>query len=135
MALQYSATLYHARLDLIESTLTTTANLAIRSGTLPANCAAANAGTVLATVPLTSDWMAAAAAGAKSKSGTWQDTSADNPGTATHFRMYTTAADTGVCHVQGTVGVGTGDLQVDSTTFASGQAFTINSFTITTANQ
>jgi len=132
MALQLSTTVLNARLDAIESTIGTSPIMKVRTGAAPANCAAADTGTVLATLTLPSDWMAAASAGAKAKSGTWQDTSADATGTAAHFRIYDSGGTT--CHIQGTVGVGTGDLQVDNTSFATGQAFTVTSFTITDPN-
>ena len=78
--------------------------------------------------------MAAASSGSKAKSGTWQDTSADATGTAAHFRIYDSGGTT--CHLQGTVTAtgGGGDMTVDNTSFASGQSFTINSFTLTDAN-
>lgn len=78
--------------------------------------------------------MAAASGGAKSMTGTWQDTSADATGTAAHFRIY--ASDGTTCHIQGTVTVtgGGGDLQVDSTSITTAQQFTVTSFTITSAN-
>ncbi len=76
--------------------------------------------------------MAAASAGSKAKSGTWQDTSADNTGTAAHFRIYDSGGTT--CHLQGTVGTSGTDLVVDSTSFTAGQSFTISSFTLTDGN-
>lgn len=65
MALKYSVTVRNARLDAIETTIGTSAILKIRTGAPPANCAAADSGTVLSTVNLPSDWMAAAASGEK----------------------------------------------------------------------
>lgn len=132
MAIQLSVAVRNARLDAIESTIGTSAVLKIRSGSAPADCATADAGTVLATLSLPSDWMAAASSGAKAKSGTWQDTSADATGTAAHFRIY--ASDGTTCGLQGTCGIGTGDLQLDNTSLASGQSFTITSFTLTDGN-
>ena len=134
MAVQLSTTVRNARLDAIETTISTSPILKIRTGTAPATCATADSGTVLATITLPSDWMAAASAGAKAKSGTWQDSSADATGTAAHFRIYDSGGTT--CHIQGTVTAtgGGGDLTVDNTSFASGQSFTINSFTLTDAN-
>lgn len=131
MALQFSATVRNALLDVIESTIGATAVLKIRSGAAPANVATADSGTVLATLTLPSDWMAAASAGSKAKSGTWEDTSADATGTAAHFRLY--ASDGTTAHVQGTVTAtgGGGDMTVDNTSFASGQAFTVTGFTLT----
>ncbi len=135
MALKYSVTVRNARLDAIETTIGTSAILKIRTGAPPANCAAADSGTVLSTVNLPSDWMAAAASGEKSKSGTWEDTSADATGTAAHFRIYDSGGST--CHIQGTVtsvATGTGDMLVDNDAFAAGQNFTVSSFKITSAN-
>jgi hypothetical protein len=135
MALKYSVTVRNARLDAIETTIGTSAILKIRTGAPPANCAAADSGTVLSTVNLPSDWMAAAASGEKLKSGTWEDTSADATGTAAHFRIYDSGGST--CHIQGTVtsvATGTGDMLVDNDAFAAGQNFTVSSFKITSAN-
>lgn len=132
MAIQLSTAVRNARLDAIETTVGTSAVLKIRTGAQPADCATADSGTVLATLSLPSDWLAAASGGSKAKSGTWQDTSADATGTAAHFRIY--ASDGTTCHMQGSVGVGSGDLQLDSTSITSGQQITITSFSITDGN-
>jgi hypothetical protein len=97
-------------------------------------CGTADSGTVLATMTLPSDWLAAAASGSKAKSGTWQDASADAAGTAAHFRIY--ASDGTTCHIQGSVTAtgGGGDLTLDNTSFAATQAFTVTSFTLTDGN-
>jgi hypothetical protein len=78
--------------------------------------------------------MAAASGGSKAKSGTWDDTSADNTGTAAHFRVY--AFDGVTCGLQGTVtGTGGGgDMTLDNTSIISGQYITITSFTLTDGN-
>lgn len=99
MTLQYSVAVRNAKLDAIETTIGTSAVLKIRTGAAPADCAAADSGTVLATLALPSDYFAAASGGAKAKSGTWEDTSADAAGTAAHFRLY--ASDGTTCHAQG----------------------------------
>lgn len=134
MSLQLSVAVRNARLDAIESTVGTSAVMKIFTGSAPANCATADSGTVLATLSLPSDWMAAASSGSKAKSGTWQDTSADATGTAAHFRVY--ASDGTTCHMQGTVTItgGGGDLEVDNVSFASGQSFTVTAFTLTDGN-
>jgi len=134
MALQYSVTVRNAQLDAIETAVGTSAVLKIRTGSVPATCATADSGTVLATLSLPSDWMAAASSGSKAKSGTWEDTSADATGTAAHWRLY--ASDGTTCHAQGTVTAtgGGGDMTVDNTSFASGQSFTVTAFTITAGN-
>jgi hypothetical protein len=134
MAIQFSAAVRNARLDAIETAISTSAVLKIRTGAAPANVATADSGTVLATLTLPSDWMAAASGGAKAKSGTWQDSSADATGTAAHFRVY--ASDGTTAHIQGTVTLtgGGGDMTVDNTSFASGQNFTVTGFTLTDGN-
>ena len=134
MALQMSVAARNDRLDRIETTVGVSAILKIRTGAVPANCAAADSGTVLATINLPSDWMAAAAAGVKAKSGTWDDTSGDATGTAAHFRLY--ASDGSTCHAQGSVTAtgGGGDLTLDNTSIVVAQAVTITGFTLTEGN-
>jgi hypothetical protein len=134
MALQYSTTVRNSKLDAVETAIGTSPLMRIRTGSAPANCAAADTGTVLAELSLPSDWMAAASSGSKSKSGTWQDTSANNTGTAAHFRVYDTAGTT--AHIQGTVTAtgGGGDLTLDSVSITTGQQVTITTFTLTAGN-
>lgn len=134
MTVQLSVAVRNARLDAIETTIGTSAVLKIRTGAQPANCAAADSGTVLATLSLPSDWMAAASSGAKAMSGTWSDSSADATGTAAHYRLY--ASDGTTCGAQGSVTAtgGGGDLTVDNTSFATGQAFSITAFSFTDGN-
>lgn len=134
MAAQFSVTVRNARLDVIETTIGTAPIIKIRTGAVPANCATADSGTVLATVTLPSDWMSAASNGSKAKLGTWQDASADGTGTAAHFRLY--ASDGTTCHIQGTVTAtgGGGDMTLDNTSLATGQTFTITGFTINEGN-
>ena len=130
MAFQFSTTARNAALDAIETAIGTSAVLKIRSGSVPADCGTADAGTVLATLNLPSDWLAAASGGSKSKSGTWEDASADATGTAAHFRIY--ANDGTTVHMQGTITAtgGGGDMTLDNTSIASGQQVTITSFTL-----
>lgn len=133
MAIQASATLRNALLDAVESTIGVSAVLKIRSGAAPADCAAADSGDVLATLALPEDWMNAANAGSKTLKGTWQDASADNDGTAGHFRIY--AADGTTCHIQGTItatGDG-GDMTLVNTNIAAGQTVNITTFTLNAA--
>lgn len=129
MAFQFSTAVRNASLDAIETTISTAPTLEIRSGTKPADCAAADSGTVLATMTLPADWMAAAASGVKALSGTWEDAEADAAGTAGHFRIKQGAT----CHVQGSVTAtgGGGDMTLDNTSIAVGQQVTITGFNIT----
>jgi hypothetical protein len=134
MALQFSTAVRNARLDAIETAIGVSAVLKIRTGAPPANVGTADSGTVVATIALPADWMAAAASGSKAMLGTWTDSSADAAGTAGHFRIY--ASDGTTAHVQGTVTAtgGGGDMTLDNTVFAAGQSFSVTSFTINEAN-
>jgi hypothetical protein len=136
MAVQLSAAARNAKLDAIETYAGSSCSLEIRTGAQPATCATAGSGTVLATINLPADWMAAASSGSKAKSGTWQDASADASGTAGHFRVYNSQAtkDETTCFIQGSCGLGSGDLQLDNTNIASSQVITITGFTWTEGN-
>lgn len=128
MAFQFSIAARNASLDAIEAAIGVSPTLEIRSGAVPANCAAAASGTVLATLALPSDWIAAASGGAKTLLGTWQDASADASGTAGHFRIN----QGGTCHIQGTVTAtgGGGDMTLDNVSIAATQQVTVTAFTL-----
>jgi hypothetical protein len=132
VSLQYSMTVRNAKLDAVETAVGSSAVLKIRTGPPPANVAAADSGSVLATVSLPADWMDAASGGTKSKAGTWEDTSADADGTAAHFRIY--ASDGVTAHIQGTVGTSGADMIVNTVSFNTGQAFTVDTFAIADNN-
>lgn len=131
MAFQLSMLARNNILNGLETFIGTSAVLKIKTGAPPATCDTADSGTVLATLSLPSDWMAAAANGTKSKSGTWEDASADNTGTAAHWRIY--ASDGTTCHMQGTITAtgGDGDMTLITTSITSGQPITITGFTLT----
>lgn len=130
MAFQFSTAFRNAALDAGEGAIGTSAILKIRSGAAPANVGTADSGTVLATLNLPSDWLAAASGGSKAKSGTWEDTAADATGTAAHFRIY--ASDGTTVHIQGSVTAtgGGGDMTIDNVSIATGQAITVTAFTL-----
>jgi len=132
MALQFSDAVRNARADAVESTTGTAARLQIRSGAVPANCAAADAGTLLCEINLPSDWLSAASGGVKSLAGTWAGTGAA-AGTAAHFRLKNSAGST--THLQGTVTAtgGGGDLTLNNTSIAASQAVSVTTFTLTEA--
>lgn len=137
MAVKLSTALRNARIDAIETLLSagsTTPILKIRDGSVPASAGASEAGTnVLASITLNTNWLNAASGGAATiANGPWTDSSADATGTATFFRIY--ASDGTTCHIQGTVGTSGTDMIVNTTSFVSGQTFTISTFTVTDGN-
>lgn len=131
MALQFKVDLRNTWLDSFESSIGTDAVLKLRTGAAPATVATADSGTVVSTITLPSDWMAAASSGSKAKSGTWSDATADNAGTVAHFRVY--ASDGTTAWAQGTVTNtgGGGDMTLDNVAVNAGQAITITGFTLT----
>lgn len=131
MALQYSVAVRDAQNDALETTIGTAPTLEIRTGAAPANCAAADSGTLLVSMTLPSDWLTASSSGAKSKSGTWSGTAAAT-GTAAHFRIKAGAT----CHQQGTVTAsgGGGDMTLNNTSIASGQTVTVDTYSLTRGN-
>lgn len=131
MSFQFSTAGRNASLDALFTAIGASAILKIRTGAVPANVAAADSGTVLATLNLPSTYMAAASGGSKSKTGTWEDLSADAAGSAGHFRLY--ASDGTTCHIQGTITAtgGGGDMTLDNVVIAAAQAVTITAFTVT----
>lgn len=133
MTLKYSEAIRNARLAVIESQIGAGATLEVRSGAAPASPAAADTGTVLASLSLPDDFMSAPSGGQVTKAGTWSDSAADASGTAGHFRLKDSS---GTCHIQGTISAsgGGGDMIVDSTAFTLGQTFTVVAFTLTSGN-
>lgn len=90
---------------------------------------------MLASVVLPSTCLGAPSAGTCSKSGTWEDTSADASGTATWFRMRQ-ATDAGTTNttderLDGDVGTSGSDLNLDNTVIAVTQQVTITAATFT----
>lgn len=130
MPIKTSDAVAHAALNAFETTVSVSAVVKIFTGAPPANCAAADTGTVLVDMTLPSDWMNNATARSKTKLGTWEDASADATGTAGHFRLYATGGT--VCHMQGTVTVtgDGGDMTINNVSIVSGQPVTVTQFTL-----
>lgn len=131
MAIQLSVATRNGMLDAWETETGASAILKVRTGAQPATCATADSGTVLATLSLPADYMAAASSGTKAKSGTWEDLSADATGTAAHFRVY--KSDAATCTLQGNITAtgGGGDMEVSTVSFTAGDTVTVTTFTLT----
>lgn len=133
MAYQLSVAVRDAQNDALESTIGTSAKLYLRTGSPPADCAAADSGSLLATINLPSDWLAASSGGVKAKSGTWSG-SASAAGDIGHFRIKDSGGTT--THIQGAVTAngGGGDMTFDSITVSLAQPIAVNTFSLTRGN-
>jgi hypothetical protein len=132
MAISYSTAIRNAMLDAITSNVGTTAKLRIYSGTRPANVAAAITGTLLAELTCNATFAPAASGGVLTLNAITQDSSADNTGTATHFRLWNSGAS--VAMLDGDVGTSGSDLNLTTTSITSGQPVSVTSFVITEGN-
>lgn len=99
------------------------------SGSKPSSPNDAASGTLIAEITLPATPWAAVSGKSVSKSGTWEDASADNAGTMGWFRLKN-AADTK--RLDGTVTATSsgGDCEVDNPTLTAGQKFTITGLTL-----
>lgn len=116
--------------DSIATTVGASPQLIAWTGSPPADCAAANAGTAVVIIVLPSTWLNAASSGAASKAGTWS-ANAVTTNTPGHWRLFNSAGST--CHLQGSAGVGSGDMPFSAAP-TSGQTVTIDTFTLTAGN-
>lgn len=130
--MDFGVALRNAWLDAFETHIGTFPRLQFRTGSPPANCAAAGTGTLLASLALPSDWLANASGGTKALAGTWSG-AASAGGTLGHFRLMDT--DETICHMQGTITLtgGGGDMTVDSLSVASGQTIQVDVATLLSA--
>ena len=100
----------------------------VYGGSVPANVAAGHGTDLLATITLAATAFSAAASGvATAKTGTTAETSASS-GTATFFRA---RQNGGTDVIQGTCGVGTFDMNMNTTSIAAGATVSLTSWTIT----
>lgn len=112
----------------------------IYSGSLPADCEAAETGTLLATVVMNATPFGAAAdqiPGARiSVNAVTADTSAATGGTASHFRAYSSNSGTDAsklnCHIQGSAGeaADSTDMTLDVKLIVLGTSVTVTAWTI-----
>ncbi len=107
----------------------------IFDGTIPANCEAANAGTLLATLTPSATAFPASATnasprGAKATANAiTSDTNAAAAGTAQYFRAY--AHDGTTCVIQGNCGTASTDMILNTTSIAAGSTVSCSSWAVT----
>lgn len=104
--------------------------IAIRTGAQPTNVGDADIGTLLGTCTFSNPAFGNAGAvtqGLATANAITSDTSADNSGTAAHFRIKDGSAN---IHSDGTCGLGSGDLSFDNNVIVAGGIIAISSMTI-----
>jgi hypothetical protein len=129
MALGYAAALRNAQLDEITARAGASALLKIFSGTRPATGGAET--TKLSEQVCNATFAPAASGGVLTLNAIADDTAADATGTASWFRIESSAA---VHVMDGDVAVSGSDLNFDSISFVAGGTVAISSFTVTAGN-
>jgi hypothetical protein len=129
MALGYVTTLRNARLDEITTAVGSNGKIRIYSGTRPATGGTET--TILAELPCSATFAPAASGGVLTVNAITDDSSADNTGTASWFRVLTSA---NAAVLDGNVGTSGSDLNLTTTSITAGQPVEITSFTITAGN-
>jgi hypothetical protein len=130
MTIAYAAALRNTQLDAITTRAGTSAVLRIYSGTRPATGGAET--TILAELTCNASAFApAASGGVLTLNAITSDTSANNTGTATWFRIQSS----GATHVlDGDVATSGSDLNLSTTSIVAGATVSISSATITRGN-
>lgn len=126
MAIQMSTTLRNAMGDSITTVAGNASLIRHYSGSIPANVAASITGTLLGEQVAGSPWAGSSASGVTTANAIANDASADNTGTASHFRHWKADGTTGV--QQGTTGTSGADLNLNTTSIVSGGPIAISSF-------
>ena len=130
---KYATNLRNARLDAITTFVGGSALLRIYDGTQATNPQTAIGSQVLlAELTCNATFAGAAVAGVLTPNALTNDSSANNTGTASWFRLVKSDGTT-VC-LDGSAGTSGCDLNLNSTSIVSGAAVAVTSWTITTGN-
>jgi hypothetical protein len=124
MALQLSMAARNARADAVTAAVGSGGRLRILTGSLPADVATAQSGTLLAEHTLGSPFAPAASGGTLSPTLP-ANVNASATGTAGYWRVTTSA---GVAVLQGTVGVSGADMNINTLALVAGGPVQINSW-------
>jgi len=131
MALSYTIAVRNSMLDAIVTAVGASGLVRIYDGTRPAGPGTAISTQVLLAELTCSATFGTVSGGVLTVSSITADSSANATGTATWFRV-TTSAGAGV--IDGNVGTSGSDLNLTSTGITTGQSVSITSFTITEGN-
>lgn len=131
--LKYSASLKNAQLDAITTKIGTSCLIRIYDGAQPASPDTAISSQVLL-AELTgsaSAFAPGASGGILTANAIANDSSANNTGTASWFRILTSGA---VAHIDGTCGTASTDMIINNTSINTGQVVSCSALTITKGN-
>jgi hypothetical protein len=128
MALQYSTTHRTTCMSDLITALGATSCLLIYTGAAPSNVATAASGTLLATLTCSATFGVSASGVLTANAIT--SVAAAATGTAGYWRLCTSSAGT-TCIIQGLCGTSGSDLNLSSTSIASGQTVSVSSMVIT----
>ena len=129
MAVAYSVGLRNSRLDAITTAVGASGLLRIYGGTRPASGGAAT--TLLAQLECAATFAPAASSGTLTASAISDDTAADATGTATWFRLTTSA---GAFVVDGDAGTAGTELVLDDDAIVAGGTVSVTSLVVTAGN-
>lgn len=128
MTIQYSVTHQTNNMTDVVTQAGTTGYLLIYTGAQPAHCSTAASGTLLASLPMANP-IGTVSSGVLTMSAI-TSAAAVATGTAGYWRICTSSAGT-TCIAQGSVGTSGADLNLSSTSLASGINVSVTSFTDT----
>jgi hypothetical protein len=133
MTISLSTACRNARNDAITTTVGASGLLRIYSGSAPASANAALSGnTLLAELTCNATFAPASSSGVLTLNSITQDSSADNTGTASFFRIY--KSDGTTCVIQGTVGTSGADLNLNTVSIVAAAAVSVTSMVYTDGN-
>ena len=128
MAIALSTALRNLLADQLAIYISDPNEFRIYSGSMPAHCADAATGTLLATLTI-NGFTGSASGGVITLDAVTGDSSADASGTAGYWRLMNVAGSSVI--MQGNVGAGSGSLSLNTTGIVAGAAVSITSGTIT----
>ena len=129
MVVAYSVGLRNSRLDAITTAVGASGLLRIYGGSRPASGGAAT--TFLAVLACAATFAPSASSGTLTANAITDDTAADNTGTATWFRVTTSA---GAFVVDGDAGTAGTELVLDDANIVAGGTVAVNSLVVTAGN-
>lgn len=133
MSVQLSTLARNAKLDAITTIIGSSPLLRIYNGTPPANVGTALSGnTLLAELAMSATPFPASSAGVLTANAITTESSANNTGTASFYRVY--KSDGTTAEIQGTVATSGADLNLNTTSIVAGGPVAVSSFTYTEGN-